>query len=144
MENLLSVAAHTEVKMFEIKLSQGAKPEKGGMLTGIKVTEEIANIRGLAVGEDSISPNRHEELNSNSDLLDMIERVRRVTQRPVGFKAVISSSVRLDDFFALINQRSLEFAPDFITVDSSDGGTSLNRCHRWMIWDYLSKIVCQC
>ena len=78
------------VKMFEIKLSQGAKPGKGGMLPGEKVTEEIAEIRGLEIGESAISPNRHVELNSNNDLLEMIVRVRKVTQKPVGFKAVIS------------------------------------------------------
>jgi len=122
-EKLATVAAKDVVKMFEIKLSQGAKPGKGGMLPGEKVTEEIAKIRGLEIGEAAISPNRHHELNNNDDLLDMIMRVRRVTDKPVGFKAVISSPQWLDDLFSLINQRGLDSAPDFITVDSSDGGT---------------------
>lgn len=122
-EKLAAIAAKEHVKMFEIKLSQGAKPGKGGMLPAEKVTKEIAQIRGLEVGQDAISPNRHHELNTNDDLLDMIARVRRVTQKPTGFKAVISSPEWLDDLFALINQRGLEFAPDFITVDSADGGT---------------------
>lgn len=120
---LANLAKHTQVKMFEIKLSQGAKPGKGGMLPGAKVTEEIANIRGLEIGQDAISPNRHSELNNNADLLDMIQRVRQITQKPVGFKAAISSGAWLDDLFGLINERGLETAPDFITVDSSDGGT---------------------
>ena len=123
MEKLAAIAAKDQVKMFEIKLSQGAKPGKGGMLPGAKVTEEIAAIRGLKVGQDAISPNRHHELNNNGDLLDMIMRVRKITQKPVGFKAVISSSEWLDDLFSLINERGLETAPDFITVDSADGGT---------------------
>ena len=122
-EKLARIAAKEAVKMFEIKLSQGAKPGKGGMLPGEKVTPEIAKIRGLEVGEAAISPNRHHELNNNDDLLDMIARVRRVTDKPVGFKAVISSPIWLDELFSLINKRGLEFAPDFITVDSSDGGT---------------------
>ncbi|MCL4136007.1 UNVERIFIED_CONTAM: hypothetical protein GTU68_002163 [Idotea baltica] len=122
-EKLENIAALAQVKMFEIKLSQGAKPGKGGILPGAKVTQEIAEIRGLMAGEDAISPNRHHELNSNEDLLDMIVRVRKITNKPVGFKAVISSSKWLDDLFALIKQRGLEHAPDYITVDSADGGT---------------------
>ena len=122
-EKLAGIAALDQVKMFEIKLSQGAKPGKGGMLPGAKVTEEIAQIRGLEVGQDAISPNRHHELNNNNDLLDMIAKVRGITNKPVGFKAVISDENWLDDLFALINERGLEYAPDFITVDSSDGGT---------------------
>ncbi len=120
---LFEIAALPQVKMFEIKLSQGAKPGKGGMLPGAKVTPEIARIRGLKIGEDAISPNRHHELNDNGDLLDMIFRVRRVTEKPTGFKAVISSEQWLDELFTLIKSRGLEYAPDFITVDSSDGGT---------------------
>jgi glutamate synthase domain-containing protein 2 len=122
-EKLAAIAVHENVRMFEIKLSQGAKPGKGGMLPGEKVTPEIAKIRGLEVGESAISPNRHAELNNNDDLLDMIARVRRATGKPVGFKAVISSSQWLDDLFATINQRGIESAPDFISVDSADGGT---------------------
>jgi len=122
-EKLTDIAAQDSVKMFEIKLSQGAKPGKGGMLPGAKVTPEIAKIRGLEVGESAISPNRHAELNNNEDLLDMIMHVRQVTQKPVGFKAVISSSDWLDDLFSSINSRGLDSAPDFITVDSADGGT---------------------
>ncbi len=122
-EKLANIAAIPNVKLFEIKLSQGAKPGKGGMLPGAKVTKEIAEIRGLQVGQDAISPNRHHELNSNDDLLEMIARVRRVTNKPVGFKAVISSAKWLDDLFVLINSKGLEYAPDIISVDSSDGGT---------------------
>ena len=122
-EKLAVIAAMDAVKMFEIKLSQGAKPGKGGMLPGEKVSAEIAEIRGLEIGQDAISPNRHHELNNNNDLLDMIVRVRSVTQKPVGFKAVISDARWLDDLFALINRRGLDSAPDFISVDSADGGT---------------------
>ena len=61
---LRAVAAHPQVRMIEIKLSQGAKPGKGGILPGAKVTPEIAEIRGIPVGHDSISPNRHKDINS--------------------------------------------------------------------------------
>ena len=122
-EKLKKIAANEQVRMFEIKLSQGAKPGKGGMLPGEKVSKEIAEIRGLNVGESAISPNRHAELNNNDDLLDMIMRVRKVTGKPVGFKAVISDASWLDDLLSLINERGLDSAPDFISLDSCDGGT---------------------
>jgi len=122
-EKLKEVAAHDQVKMIEIKLSQGAKPGKGGILPGAKVTAEIAKIRGIPVGEDSISPNRHPEIDSAEDLLDMINHVRNVTGLPVGFKSVIGAYGWLDELFELVLQRGVESAPDFITVDSGDGGT---------------------
>lgn len=122
-DKLREIASYDQVRMFEIKLSQGAKPGKGGILPGGKVTEEIAGIRGIPVGSDSISPNRHTDINSNNDLLDMIARIRRVTGKPVGFKAVIGAYGWLDKLFLEINQRGIESGPDFITVDGADGGT---------------------
>jgi glutamate synthase domain-containing protein 2 len=122
-EKLQKVAAHEQVKMVEIKLSQGAKPGKGGILPGAKVTEEIAAIRGIPAGDDSISPNRHPEVDSAASLLDMINHIRDVTGLPVGFKAVIGAYGWLDELFELILERGIESAPDFITVDSGDGGT---------------------
>ncbi len=122
-DKLRDVAAHEQVKMFEIKLSQGAKPGKGGILPGNKVTDEIAKIRSIPAGEDSISPNRHPDINSVADLLNMIERIRTVTGKPVGFKAVIGAYGWLDELFLEINKRGEQAAPDFITIDSADGGT---------------------
>lgn len=122
-EKLREVAAHDQVKMIELKLSQGAKPGKGGILPGAKVTKAIAAIRGIPVGEDSISPNRHPDIDGPNDLLDMIQRIREITGKPVGFKAVIGAYDWLDELFALVNERGQESAPDFITVDSADGGT---------------------
>ena len=122
-EKLREVAAHPQVKMFEIKLSQGAKPGKGGILPRGKVTDEIARIRGISTGKDSISPNRHPDINSVDELLNLIERVHRITGKPVGFKTVIGAYGWLDELFDKVNQRDLQWAPDFITVDSADGGT---------------------
>ena len=107
--------------MFEIKLSQGAKPGKGGILPGVKVTPEIAAIRGIPVGEDSISPNRHPEISSNEELLDFIERVKKITLKPVGVKAVLGAYGWLDDLMVRIRERGV--MPDFFTLDSGDGGT---------------------
>ena len=109
--------------MFEIKLSQGAKPGKGGILPAVKVSEEIARIRGIRAGHDSISPNRHPELHGEADLLDLVARVRDVTGIPVGLKLVIGSSDWLTRFTAEIHRRGIESAPDFITVDGAEGGT---------------------
>ena len=122
-ERLREVAAHEQVRMFEIKLSQGAKPGKGGILPGEKVTEEISRIRYINVGQDSISPNRHPEVDSADELLDMIHRVRSVTGKPTGFKAVIGAYGWLEELCQVINARGIESAPDFITIDSADGGT---------------------
>jgi len=122
-EKLKQIASHNQVRMFEIKMSQGAKPGKGGILPGAKVTDEIAKIRGIPAYQDSISPNRHTDINSIDDLLDMIERVRSVTGKPVGFKFVMGSYDWIDELCIAINQRGKQSAPDFITLDSADGGT---------------------
>ena len=129
IDRLREVAAHDEVKMFEIKLSQGAKPGKGGILPGGKVTEEIAKIRGIRPGADSISPNRHEDINSVSDLLDFIGRVRDGVGKPVGFKAVIGAYGWLDSLFNEINKRGIDAAPDFIAVD----GRSQTQLWAWFV-----------
>lgn len=120
---LKDIAKHEQVKMFEIKMSQGAKPGKGGILPGAKVTKEIAMIRGIPEGEDSISPNGHQDIKSLGDLLDMVNRIRTVTGKPVGFKCVIGTAKWIEDLFVEINHRGIESAPDFITIDSCDGGT---------------------
>ncbi len=122
-ERLRDVASHEQVRMFEIKLSQGAKPGKGGILPGAKVNEEIAKIRFIEPGKDSISPNRHPEVSSPEDLLDLIEHVRKVTGKPTGIKAVIGAYGWLEELFNVIHRRGIESAPDFITIDSADGGT---------------------
>ncbi len=122
-DKLREIAGHDQVKMFEIKLSQGAKPGKGGILPAAKVTEEIAKIRGITTARDSISPNRHPEINNNGDLLDFINHVRIVTGKPTGIKVVIGAYGWLDSLFAQVKLRGDVCAPDFITVDSADGGT---------------------
>lgn len=122
-DKLRDIANHEQVKMFEIKMSQGAKPGKGGILPAVKVTEEIAAIRGIPVGQDSISPNGHVEFNNVSDILDMIAHVRNVTGKPTGIKAVLGDTLWLDELFDEIERRGEASAPDFFTLDSADGGT---------------------
>ncbi len=122
-EKLKKVASYPQVKMFEIKLSQGAKPGKGGLLPANKVTPDVAAIRGIPVGEDSVSPNRFPEIANSSQLLDFINHVRDVTGKPTGFKVVLGDYDWLHVLFKEIHQRGLEHAPDFITLDGKEGGT---------------------
>ena len=122
-EKLRAVAAHDQIKMFELKLSQGAKPGKGGILPGQKVTPEIAEIRGLEVGQDGISPNRHDEVDDWDDLIDLVSRIREVSGKPVGIKMVIGGPEGPEALFETIVRRGAEHAPDFITVDGGEGGT---------------------
>src|SRR6056297_607932 len=122
-DKLREVGANPHVKMFELKLAQGAKPGKGGILPGEKINAEIAAIRGVPEGQDSISPNRHREIDSYAELLDMVAHIREVTGKPCGFKTVVGSSDAWAEFFELINERGQDCAPDFITIDGGEGGT---------------------
>lgn len=122
-DKLREVAAHQSVRMFELKLAQGAKPGKGGILPGEKVNAEIAAIRGLEVGQDGISPNRHSEVDDWDDLLDLIVHIREVTGKPVGIKTVVGAEEPFQDLMDTIVRRGADTAPDFITVDGGEGGT---------------------
>lgn len=122
-ERLRDVAAHETVRAFEVKLSQGAKPGKGGVLPGSKVTPEIAFIRGIAAGRDSLSPNRHPDIASIDELLDMSEHVRSVTGKPVDVKTAIGGTRFMDELRAAILRRGLHAAPDFLTIDGGEGGS---------------------
>ena len=123
-ENKLRIICkNPNIKMIELKLSQGAKPGKGGILPAAKVTAEIAEIRGIPVGEAAISPNRHIEASNPEELLDLIMNVRAVSGRPTGIKMVIGDLSKLDEFIAAIIKRGADSAPDFITLDGGDGGT---------------------
>jgi len=120
---LREVAEHTQVKMFELKLAQGAKPGKGGILPAAKITDEIAGIRGIPKGADGISPNRHREASNNAELLDLIAHIREVTGKPVGIKTVMGHLGYFEELFEEIQKRGPESAPDFITLDGGEGGT---------------------
>ncbi|MBL4768860.1 MAG: FMN-binding glutamate synthase family protein [Rhodobacteraceae bacterium] len=122
-DKLRDIAAHENVRMFEIKLAQGAKPGKGGILPAEKVTAEIAEIRGIPEGQASLSPNRHREVGDDESLLDMIGHVREITGKPVGIKVVIGSEQAFREFFEAIVRRGPDSAPDFITIDGGEGGT---------------------
>lgn len=120
---LREMAAHETVRAFEIKLSQGAKPGKGGVLPAAKVTEEIARIRGIAFGVDSISPNRHPETGNMDELLDMVVQVREITGKPVGIKTAIGGWQFMHELIEAVRRRGLYCAPDFLTIDGGEGGS---------------------
>ena len=111
------------VKAFEIKLSQGAKPGKGGVLPGKKVTAEIASIRGIPEGRDSISPNRHRDISNMNELLDRVAYIRDLTGRPVGVKTAVGGWLFMNELADAVHRKGLEFAPDFLVVDGGEGGS---------------------
>jgi glutamate synthase domain-containing protein 2 len=110
------------VKMIEIKISQGAKPSHGGVLPGSKVTKEIAEIRLVSVGETVNSPPTHPEFDSPKGLLDFVTRLRKLSEgKPVGFKFCLGKKT---EFLAIVKAMlETETYPDFITVDGAEGGT---------------------
>lgn len=122
-DRLKALAQNDQIRMFEVKLSQGAKPGKGGILPAEKVNDEIASVRGIPAFQASVSPNRHPEIDSVDDLLDFLAHIRDVTGKPAGIKTVIGSYDWLEELCRKIWARGIESAPDFITVDSGDGGT---------------------
>jgi len=111
------------VKAFEIKLSQGAKPGKGGVLPGRKVTPEIAQIRGIPEGRDSISPNRHRDIANMAELLEKIAWIRELTGRPVGVKTAVGGWRFMNEMADIVHKRGMEFAPDFLAIDGGEGGS---------------------
>jgi glutamate synthase domain-containing protein 2 len=111
------------VKAFEIKLSQGAKPGKGGVLPGAKVTAEIAQIRGIPEGRDSISPNRHRDISNMNELLEKVAWMRDLTGRPVGVKTAVGGWRLMNEAADIIHRRGLDFAPDFLVIDGGEGGS---------------------
>ncbi len=114
-------AAVPTVRTIEIKLSQGAKPGKGGILPSSKITEEISAIRGIPMGQDCLSPNRHTEFSNVDGMIDFIERIADKTGLPVGIKSAIGQL----DFWEELAQRmkTRNAGPDFITIDGGEGGT---------------------
>lgn len=122
-DKLSKIADEPNVRMFEIKLAQGAKPGKGGILPAEKVTKEIAAIRHIPEGQASLSPNRHVDIDNWEDLLDVIAHVRDVTGKPVGIKTVVGTESATRDLFNAIIARGAASAPDFIAIDGGEGGT---------------------
>ena len=116
-----TVQATPSIRCIEIKLSQGAKPGKGGILPAEKVTAEIATIRGVAEGQAVVSPNRHSEFSNAKEMILFIEKIAEATGLPVGIKSAVGEIRFWQELSSLM--KKMKKGPDFITIDGSEGGT---------------------
>ncbi|MEM9160524.1 MAG: FMN-binding glutamate synthase family protein, partial [Verrucomicrobiota bacterium] len=120
-DKLADLASEDPIKMIEIKLSQGAKPGKGGLLPKEKITEEISQLRGVPQDQDVESPPSHTECTDIPSTVSFIKTVQEISQLPTGIKMCIGS---LNDFHSLVlEMKKQEVFPDWITIDGSEGGT---------------------
>jgi glutamate synthase domain-containing protein 2 len=122
MEKLVELVNNNPfVRAIEVKLSQGAKPGKGGVLPAAKITEEIANIRHVPLGKDVLSPPNHSAFSNVPEMVEFIESIAERTGLPVGIKAAIG---KLNEWHELAEiMKKTGKGPDFITVDGGEGGT---------------------
>jgi glutamate synthase domain-containing protein 2 len=121
-ERFIENATRPQVKMIEIKLSQGAKPGHGGVLPGAKVTMEIAEARGVPEGVDCISPARHSAFSTPLGLLEFVQRLREKSGgKPTGFKLALGHPWEWFGIAKAMTQSGI--LPDFIVVDGGEGGT---------------------
>lgn len=116
-----TVSQYPAIRGIEIKLSQGAKPGKGGVLPGPKVSHEIAAIRGVQAGHDCLSPNGHSAFHDAKSLINFIEKVADATGFPVGIKSAVGQLDFWQDLARLMRQTGK--GPDWITIDGGEGGT---------------------
>jgi glutamate synthase domain-containing protein 2 len=121
-DKFAEVAAAAQIKMIEIKLSQGAKPGHGGVLPAAKVSPEIAAIRGVPIGKDCISPSRHTAFATPIEMMGLIAEMRRMSGgKPVGFKLCVGHPW---EFLAICKAMlDTKIYPDFVVVDGKEGGT---------------------
>ncbi len=120
-EKLKTLAAQPFVKLIEVKLAQGAKPGKGGVLPKAKITPEIAAIRGIPTDRDCHSPNRHAEFTDTEGLLKFVGYVQNLTGKPTGIKLVGGSQAESEELARKMKETGL--IPDFIIVDGTEGGS---------------------
>ncbi len=118
---LADLASKEQVKLIELKLSQGAKPGKGGMLPKEKITTEISELRGVPLGQDVISPTHHPECEDYPSTVAFIRRIQNVSQLPVGIKLCIGDPRQFAELVAEMKRQ--DSFPDWITIDGSEGGT---------------------
>lgn len=121
LEILKEVVASAPVRAIEIKLSQGAKPGLGGMLPAAKISDEIAETRGIPQGVDCASPSRHTEFHDVDSMLDFVEMVADATGLPVGIKSAVGDMDFWEDLAAAMADG--ERGVDFIVIDGGEGGT---------------------
>ncbi|NND94222.1 MAG: FMN-binding glutamate synthase family protein [Flavobacteriales bacterium] len=115
------VAENPEIKLIELKLSQGAKPGKGGVLPAAKISAEIAEIRGVPMGKDVLSPAYHTAFGTVREMVDFIEEIADITGLPVGIKSAVGKLGLWHELLAIM--RDEKKGPDFIAIDGGEGGT---------------------
>ncbi len=121
-EKFAAAAVHPQIKMIEVKLSQGAKPGHGGVLPAAKVTEEIARIRGVEMGKDCVSPAGHSAFSTPLELMRFVAELRRLSGgKPTGFKLCVGHPWEFLSIVKAIIETGI--MPDFIVVDGKEGGT---------------------
>ncbi len=118
---LEAIGRMTQVRAVEVKIGQGAKPGKGGILPGAKVTAEIASARGIPEGEPSLSPNRFTEFDSVEGLIAFVERVQATVPVPVGMKIVVGDPAFVDELAHVFAASGR--GPDYLSIDGAEGGT---------------------
>ena len=122
LEKLVKIVRENpSVRAIEVKLSQGAKPGKGGVLPGSKITKEISEIRGVEIGKDVLSPAYHTAFSTVPEMIDFIEEIAEATGLPVGIKAAIGKTEQWEELAREMKEQ--DRGPDFITVDGGEGGT---------------------
>jgi glutamate synthase domain-containing protein 2 len=122
MEKMIQLVADNPfIKAIEVKLSQGAKPGKGGVLPGAKITKEISEIRGVKIGKDVLSPPNHKAFSNVPEMVNFIEAIAEATGLPVGIKAAIGKLEQWEELADIMVATGK--GPDFITVDGGEGGT---------------------
>ena len=120
-DKLRKLAAEPQVKMIEIKLSQGAKPGKGGLLPKEKITPEISELRGVPMGEDVVSPPYHHECKTAADTVQFVKRVQEVSGLPTGLKFCVGNTGQVRELFEAM--RDADVFPDYVSIDGGEGGT---------------------
>jgi glutamate synthase domain-containing protein 2 len=121
-EAFAEIAAHDNVSLIELKIMQGAKPGKGGILPKEKITAEIAGIRKVPIGQDVLSPPRHAEFDDLAGMFDFLDRLRELADKPIGIKIVAGHIEEIEDIAEAMAAEPGR-GPDFISVDGGEGGT---------------------
>lgn len=122
LEKLVAmVEKYPQIRAIEVKLSQGAKPGKGGVLPASKITKEISEIRHVPLGKDVLSPPTHSAFSTIPEMVDFIEEIAEATGLPVGIKSAVGQLKQWEELAEIMQNTNR--GPDFITVDGGEGGT---------------------
>lgn len=120
-DKLQALCQDPQIKMIEIKFSQGGKPGKGGLLPKEKITEEIASLRNIPLGQDLFSPPRHKECKDALSTARFVKKIQDISRLPVGIKFCLGREKEIHELFSIMKKENI--FPDYIAIDGSEGGT---------------------